>query len=98
MAGSVVLEQGDEGVAAHGALRVRSLVTVARQHRVEVRRVHVERVPALAAPGLADRGALENQMVEAELLQCVADAKAGPAGADDSDIEDPGVPHSTSRG
>jgi hypothetical protein len=69
----------------HEAVRIVARVAPARQLALPVGRDEAERVPALRAPAVHEAALLDHQVVDAALLQAVAQRQAGLAAADDDD-------------
>jgi hypothetical protein len=68
----IVLQESNKFIVRVKSLRVRSLVTVTRHHRLKLRCVQMKGVPALGEPGLADPPALQHAVREASFGQHIA--------------------------
>jgi hypothetical protein len=82
-----VLKESDELVARQGAIRIRTVIAVARHDGLHVGSIHPKGIPSLRAPGLSYAPPLQHAVAQAPSRQPVADTQAGPTGPDDDSIE-----------
>ncbi|MCY1528078.1 hypothetical protein D9M68_631700 [compost metagenome] len=69
----------------HESVRIVAEVTPAGQLALPVGRDQAERIPALRAPAVHEAALLDHEVVDAALLQAMAQGEAGLAAADDDD-------------
>ena len=77
------IEVSDDLVLFHEAVRIVAGIRVARQCALPVRRDETERIPTLLAPGVRDGLLFEHKVIEACLLQVIADRQTRLPAADD---------------
>ena len=80
-----IVHVGDNLIAQHEAVRVRTAIRKARQLALPVWRNETERVPTFGAPGVTGTLLFEHNMIDAALGQIPADRKPRLAAADHGD-------------